>query len=222
MATIEDAINQLGDFHFEADKIIIHLTGTLKRENDVIVLEARITPEDAKLIQKQKIEICQIWGVVSSIKVTLLNCLIHLHFLFGSGDGFNTLMAEPTEIIVGRSYTGKVRITRVSASINALNYMFSEELLEEKFDISKENPAMLNFAYPDPINATDEDGELSLFRGFKHSWSREKIEYKILPYMEYRFYSPTEVREAIAKVASARNLFSNPFLRDHLQQIDSH
>ena len=90
-------------------------------------------------------------------------------------------MAEPTEIIVGRSYTGEVRITRVSASINALNYMFPERLLEEKFDISKENPAMLNFAYPDSINAADEDGELSLFRGFKYSLSREKIEYKILP-----------------------------------------
>lgn len=206
MDTIEDVLNGLGDFHIEIDKRNISLTGNLQKQNDVIVLEARVTQEDAKLIQK--LETCQIWGVVGTTKVTLLNSLVHIHFLFGHGEGFNTLIAEPTEIVIGRCYIGEAKITRISASVNVLNYMFSEQLLEENMNFSKENPALLNFTYPSPIKAKDKDGELSLFRGFQQVWSREKIEYKILPYMEYKFSAPTTVREAIAKIASARNLFS--------------
>ena len=180
MDTIEDVLNRIGDFHIEADKRSILLTGNLQKQNDIIVLEARVMQDDVKLIQE--IEICQIWGIVGTIKVTLLNSLIHIGFLFGSGESFNTLVAEPTEIVIGRCYTGEAKITRISASISALNYMFSERLFEENIDFSKEKPALLNFAYPNPICAKDKDGELSLARGFQHSTSREKIEYKILPY----------------------------------------
>lgn len=216
MDKLEDILNQLGDFHIETIEKNIRLVGNLQKQNDIVILEARVTQDDVKLVQK--IETCQIWGIVGSVKVTLLNCLIHIHFLFGSGDGFNTLAAEPTEII-GRCYTGEARITRISASINALNYMFSEKLLEENISFSKETPALLNFAYPSPINAKDKDGELSLARGFQHSTSREKIEYKILPYMEYEFSTPITVKEAIAKIASARNLFS--FFADYYIPLEN-
>jgi hypothetical protein len=217
MDTIEDVLNRIGDFHIEADKRSILLTGNLQKQNDIIVLEARVMQDDVKLIQE--IEICQIWGIVGTIKVTLLNSLIHIGFLFGSGESFNTLVAEPTEIVIGRCYTGEAKITRISASISALNYMFSERLFEENIDFSKEKPALLNFAYPNPICAKDKDGELSLARGFQHSTSREKIEYKILPYMEYKFSAPTTVREAIAKIASVRNLFS--FFADYYIPLEN-
>lgn len=217
MDTIEDVLNGLGDFHIEIDKRSISLTGNLQKQNDVIVLEARVTQEDAKLIQK--LETCQIWGVVGTAKVTLLNSRVHIHFLFGHGEGFNTLIAEPTEIVIGRCYIGEAKITRISASVNVLNYMFSEKLLEENMNFSKENPALLNFTYPSPIKAKDKDGELSLFRGFQQVWSREKIEYKILPYMEYNFSSLTTIGEAIAKIASARNLFS--FFADYYIPLEN-
>lgn len=217
MDTIEDVLNGLGDFHIETDKRSIPLTGNLKKQNDIIVLEARVEQNDVKLIQE--IETCQIWGDIGSVKVTLLNSLIHIHFLFGSGDGFDTLIAEPTEIIIGRGYKGEVRITRISASINTLNYMFSERLFEENIDFSKEKPALLNYAYPNLISAKDKDGELSLSRSFQHCWSREKIEYKILPCVEYEFSSPTTIKDAIAKIASARNLFS--FFADYYIPLEN-
>ena len=132
MDTIEDVLNRIGDFHIEEDKRSILLTGNLQKQNDIIVLEARVMQDDVKLIQE--IEICQIWGIVGTIKVTLLNSLIHIGFLFGSGESFNTLVAEPTEIVIGRCYTGEAKITRISASISALNYMFSERLFEENID----------------------------------------------------------------------------------------
>lgn len=217
MDNIEDALNRLGDFYLETEKKTILLTGNLQRQNEAIILEARISQEDVKLIQK--IEVCQIWGTIGSIKVTLLNCFIHIHFLFGHGEDFNTLSAEPTEIVVGRCYKSEAKIVRISASINALNHMFSEKLFEEIVDFSQEKPALLNFAYPSPISAKGKDGELTISRGFQHIWSRDKVEYKILPYIEYNFFSPTTIREAISKIASARNLFS--FFADYYLPLEN-
>ena len=64
MDTIEDVLNRIGDFHIEADKRSILLTGNLQKQNDIIVLEARVMQDDVKLIQE--IEICQIWGIVGT------------------------------------------------------------------------------------------------------------------------------------------------------------
>ena len=96
--------------------------------------------------------------------------------------------------------------------------MFSEKLFKENFDFSKENPSVLDFAYPQAIKAYDSDGEVCISRGFQHSWSRNKIEYKFLPSIEYIFSKPVEVRTAIAKIASVRNLLS--FFADYYLPLE--
>ena len=150
----------------------------------------------------------QIWGTVGGTKITLLESHISVHFAFDSSLGYGNISAEPTEVIIGRCYIGDITVTGISVSIKTLNYMFSESLFKENYDFSKENPSILDFAYPQEIKASDPDGEIYISRGFQQNWSRKKIEYKVLPNIEYIFYNPVEIRTAIAKIASVRNLLS--------------
>lgn len=217
MKSINDVLNQIGDFYLLAGEKELALTGTLIRRNNSIILDARMPKDNLNCISQH--DIFQIWGVVCGTKVTLLDCLITLYFPFDSSSNYENISAEPTEIIIGRSYAGDINITKISASVEALNYMFSERLFEENIRFSKENPSVLDFAYPKEILAHDPDGEICLCRGFQHSWSTNKIEYKFLPSIEYTFLKPTKIRSAIARIASARNLLS--FFADYYLPLEN-
>ncbi len=89
----------------------------------------------------------------------------------------------------------------------------------ENVSFTKENPTVLSFAYPEDIEAMDTDGILRLYRGFSHDWSRHGIEYRYLPYIYYAFSKPTRIRDAIAKIACARNLLS--FFADYYLPLEN-
>lgn len=217
MDNIDDILNRIGDFYLLAGEKEISFAGTLLNENGYVILEARAAKEHLKYIKQ--LDTYQIWGVIGGTNITLLDSLVTLHFLFDSSLDYGTISAEPTEIIIGRCYSSDIEVTRISASIEALNYMFTEKLLEENICFSKDNPTILSYAYPKDIKAKDSDGEISLSRGLQHSWSRNKIEYKFLPNVEYSFIQPTKIREAIAKIATARNLFS--FFADYYLPLEN-
>lgn len=217
MDKINDILNRIGDFHLHSGEQEFDLIGTLIRKNSSIILKARTAQENLKCINQN--DTFQIWGTVDGTQVTLLESLITRYFVSGSSLGYGNISAEPTEIIIGRCYIGNINVTGISASIDALNYMFSEKLFKEKFDFSQENPSVLDFAYPQEIKAHDSDGEVCISRGFQQSWSRNKIEYKVLPNIEYIFSKPVAIGTAIAKIASVRNLLS--FFADYYLPLEN-
>lgn len=181
MYNICNVLNRIGDFFFQIREKKLELTGTLIKKDNNVILEARTVKENLKYIREDNNRAFQICGIVSGIEVTLLNCVASVQYIFDDSVAYGNISADPTEIIIGRSSLEDIEVKKISASIEALNYMFSERLFNENVRFSKENPSILEFAYPKEIEAYDSDGRLCLYRTFQHSWSWDKIEYSFCP-----------------------------------------
>lgn len=219
MHGICDILNRIGDFYLCLGKKELPLIGALVKKDNNVILEARTIKENLKCISEDNSQTFQIWGTIDGIEVTLLDSLVVERDIFGNTVNYGNISVEPAEIVIGRSYSGEIYIKKISASIEAMNYMFSERLFNENICFSKENPSILEFAYPKEMEAYDPNGRFCLYRVFRHSWSWEKIEYKFLPKMEYTFSKQIKIREAISMLASARNLFS--FFADYYLPLEN-
>lgn len=219
MYNICNVLNKIGDFCLRIGEKNLELTGTLVEKDNNVVLEARTVKENLKYIREDNNRAFQICGTVSGIEVTLLNCVALVQYVFDDSIAYGSISADPTEIILGRSSLEDIEVKKISASIEALNYMFSERLFNENVCFSKETPSILEFAYPKEIEASDSDGRLCLYRTFRHSWSWDKIEYSFLPNIEYTFSKQVKIRDAISKLASARNLLS--FFADYYLPLEN-
>ena len=205
MRKLKDLLNQIGDFHFQSGKDKVDFIGTLVNQDNHIIIQARIEKKNLDFM-KQKTPF-QIWGEISGTNVTLLDNYIITSF-YHINSWCVEISIDPSEIVIGRGYVSDIFVTNISASIGAMNHMFSDRVFNENVCFTKENPTVLSFAYPEDIEAMDTDGTLRLYRGFSHGWSRHGIEYRYLPYIDYAFSKPTRIRDAIAKIACARNLLS--------------
>lgn len=96
----------------------------------------------------------------------------------------------------------------ISASITALNHMFSSRPLDLIYDFSKTKPYLLKFTYPDKIEVDDQYGHLEIYQTFSPGWTRDEIKHSIVPIIEYRFSNTMGVMDAVGRIAAARNLFS--------------
>ena len=216
MRELKDLLNQIGDFHFQNGKDRIDFIGTLVKENNRVIIRTRIEKGNLNHVKRQIP--FQIWGEISGTNVTLLD-----NYIIATSYNINSncveISAEPSEIVIGRSYVSDIFVTNISASIEAMSHMFSDRVFNENVSFTKENPTVLSFAYPEDIEAMDTDGILRLYRGFSHDWSRHGIEYRCLPYIYYAFSKPTRIRDAIAKIACARNLLS--FFADYYLPLEN-
>ena len=216
MRELKDLLNQIGDFHFQNGKDRIDFIGTLVKENNRVIIRTRIEKGNLNHVKRQIP--FQIWGEISGTNVTLLD-----NYIIATSYNINSncveISAEPSEIVIGRSYVSDIFVTNISASIEAMSHMFSDRVFNENVSFTKENPTVLSFAYPEDIEAMDTDGILRLYRGFSHDWSRHGIEYRFLPYIDYVFSEPTRIRDAIAKIACVRNLLS--FFADYYLPLEN-
>ena len=216
MRELKDLLNQIGDFHFQNGKDRIDFIGTLVKENNRVIIRTRIEKGNLNHVKRQIP--FQIWGEISGTNVTLLD-----NYIIATSYNINSncveISAEPSEIVIGRSYVSDIFVTNISASIEAMSHMFSDRVFNENVSFTKENPTVLSFAYPEDIEAMDTDGILRLYRGFSHDWSRHGIEYRYLPYIYYAFSKPTRIRDAIAKIACVRNLLS--FFADYYLPLEN-
>ena len=216
MRELKDLLNQIGDFHFQNGKDRIDFIGTLVKENNHVIIQTRIEKENLNYAKRQIP--FQIWGKISGTNVTLLdNYIIATSYHINSG--CVEISLDPSEIVIGRGYVSDIFVTNISASIRAMNHMFSDRVFNENVSFTKANPTVLSFAYPEDIEAMDTDGTLRLYRGFSHDWSRHGIEYRFLPYIDYVFSEPTRIRDAIAKIACVRNLLS--FFADYYLPLEN-
>lgn len=204
MRDVSDILNITSDFYYtDTEGNCILLTGSLVYQDNNIVLECRIVSEQAKLLGNRNIIL---YGDVGTTKVTLTDGCITFKYKWESDFIFATI--TPSEIIIGRKYVGKIKVKKISSNMQALNRMFSNNPLYLNHNFSRENPSLVEFTYQNAIKATDKDGEIFVYQTIAMGWFKDKVELPIVPIVDYLFNEPTELKTAVAKIASARNLFA--------------
>lgn len=206
MRKIEDIINQIGEFSFEISGKVHSVIGALYEDKESIILNGRIDTESSKSLYDCNLT-TTIWGTIADIPVTFCGSRVkQIRSTYGSQYAY--VLLEPSEIIIGRSYSEIVRVTKMTASIQALSNMCLPQPLKLSYSFSKENPAVLNYEYISPIVATDRYGQLRIYQTFTQGWIKGQIVHTLVPTIEYTFDRPTELMDAVSRIASVRNLFS--------------
>lgn len=147
-------------------------------------------------------------GTVAGIEITLINGEIIAYERMNNNTSYNIVCIKPSEIIIGRRYSNLIKTKKISSSIMALNYMFANKPLKQRYDFLEKNPSLLEYLPVPEIVVKDNEGEITLNQRFSVYWSIDKITYNIIPVIEITFSEPIELEQAIAKLASLRNLFS--------------
>ena len=206
MKNIDEILNFIGDFHVSLQGRDIHLIGCLTKRSENVVLECRATKENTELFHSNAQY--QVYGDVASTYVTLLESSVTSARYIGIDDDCGMLTITPSEIILGRSTKEEVKVNTISAYMKDLNKMLMSKCFKTNLHLAKENPSVLQFAFPEEITTIDEDGKLIIGRTFGLSNSRDKIEIQITPYVKFKFSASVEIHKAVAKIASVRNLFA--------------
>lgn len=210
MNSINDILDQIGDFQCMISGKTISITGILNKSNGVVLLHGNIVHK-GKIKEIDDNTPLHIWGNVNSTPVTLLNGYIKSTIWNSLNVDSLSIVINPYEIIIGSSYSNcsnEIKVTQISASITALNYMFASKPLEHSFCIPQINSAVLNYTYHKPIIANDKFGKIQIYQTFNQKWSTNTITHNIIPVIEYTFKEPMVITEAVARIAAARNLFS--------------
>ena len=179
MKSIDEILNFLGNFDVSFRGRDIHLVGCLTKRNKNIVLECRANEDNADLLNTY--DSLQIIGSVAGSDVTLLGCQVSSAHYIGVSNECGMLTVTPSEIVIGRSTKKEVRVNTISSSMKDLNKMLTGKVFETNFHMTKENPSVLQFAFPEEITAVDNDGKLSIVRSFGVSNGRDGVEIKITP-----------------------------------------
>lgn len=216
MKKIDEILNFIGDFNVSFQGRDVHLIGCLTKRNGNVVLECRATKENAELFHSN--DQYQVYGDVAGTYVTLLESSVTSARYIGMDDDCGMLTITPSEIILGRSTKEIVKVRTISSDIMDLNKMLMSEVFKKNYHLTKENPSIVQFAFPKKMTAYDKDGQLTVGRTFRVSNSRDKFEIQIIPYVMFEFHTSVEIHEAMAKLASVRNLFA--FFADYYLPMD--
>ena len=216
MEDLGKVLNCIGDFFCYISDRVVSFPGTLNDTKKNIVLQCKMEVEWYQKIDHYSP--LNMWGNVNGIPVSLLNVYLYSGTHRHEGTCI-ALTFDPSEIVIGRSYSTEIQVSQMSVSISALNYMFSSSPLQSVYNISKDHPSVLNYTFPSIIEADDRYGHLRIYQTFKHEWTHNNISYKILPLIEYRFHHPLEIMDAVAKIAAVRNLFT--FFANHYLPLEN-
>lgn len=204
MKNIDEIINFIGDFTLSFQEKDIYLIGCLVRRGKNIVLECRGHKDNLELFHCK--EQLQIYGSVAGIDVTLLDSHVSSVKYINISNEYGMLTIIPSEIVIGRSTKNAIKVNTISSAMKDLNKMLIGEVFEENFHMTKDNPSVMNYTFPEELFAVDAEGKLSVGRTFGVSNGRDGVDISIVPYVSFTFNTSVEIHEAIAKIASFRNL----------------
>lgn len=205
MKDLEEVLNCIGDFSCYISDKIVSFSGTLNNTEKDIVLRCNMGIERYREINK-----CSppnMWGNVNGIPVSLLDVQLS-SALHRDEENCISLIFSPSEIVIGQNNLAELQVTQMSMSISALNYMFSKLPLQSVYNISKNHPSVLDYTFPDVIETDDRYGHLRIYQTFRLKSAHDKISYEFLPIIDYYFYQPLEIMDAVARMAAVRNLFT--------------
>jgi hypothetical protein len=203
---VKEIINRTGEFNIVIYEKIIQLTGTLRFEGSDLILECQTSKECAKEINQ--LGVCQVYGIVAGTEITLLDGYITVIYKQNNNTDYIGVCIDPSEIVIGRSYSKEIKIKKISSAIMALNHMFSAPVLNQMHSFKEEKLLLLNYTHTPSIIAKDSRVEISLFQTFSNEWETGKITYRLIPVIEFVFSEAIGIADAIAQIASVRNLFS--------------
>ena len=150
MEDLGKVLNCIGDFFCYISDRVVSFPGTLNDTKKNIVLQCKMEVEWYQKIDHYSP--LNMWGNVNGIPVSLLNVYLYSGTHRHEGTCI-ALTFEPSEIVIGRSYSTEIQVSQMSVSISALNYMFSSSPLQSVYNISKDHPSVLNYTFPSIIEA---------------------------------------------------------------------
>lgn len=205
MNEIKDVVGKIGDFEILTEKENIPFEGTVIDTGAKVIVSGRIDYDQSRLLDSLKQY--RIVGIIDETSISLLNSYVLCSYR-SCENGFSvTLKAEASEIIIGREIKDDGAITVATMELPEISRFFSEHQFKEHVDFNKDNPAMLEYAYPEDITVDDTYGTLSISRIMKCSWGHDHVEYTSVPVLSFEFNSPVSVQTAREQIAKARNLF---------------
>lgn len=206
MTSVREIINVISNFKCKIDRIELTFSGILQKKEEKIVLNAIFPIEEYKKMELN----CElvIIGKIYDNETTLMGCRIQTASYTIENNSMS-LFIIPKEIIVGKCFCSMPVVTRITISTSGLNYMFgSLSLLKPNFVFTKENSSVLNYSFPEPINADDKYGAIKLYQKFDTQLSVNVYTYSITSVIEYSFTKPLVLEDAVMKISVARSLFS--------------
>ena len=206
MRSVDEILNYMGDFTVTYEGNDIQLTGYLTKRGDNVVLECRVIDVARDLMNSNGNH--RVCGMISGTNVTLLNCYISDTQFVGVDYSQGKFTLVPSEIVIGCQNNDNLRIKSITAFLKELNNMFSSRIVEPHLAFTRNNPSMLDFAFPESITAKTQDGEIRISRTVAVSSSRNEHSVQIRPFIEYMFNTPVEIGTAISKIASVRSLLT--------------
>lgn len=206
MPSIDDLLNKISDFKCVVNGKEIVFPGILQKENGDVILNARFPLEEYRNVNNDSDIV--VLGEVSGRKVTLVGCYIKLaSCTIGNKD--ISIYAVPNEIIVGGCISSTPMAKSISISTSDLNYMFSgASPLKPNVGFSTDNPGVLNYTFPQRIDAKDKYGKIRIYQTFGMQRTIKSYKYNIISRVDYFFENSLPVMEAVARISAARNLFS--------------
>lgn len=206
MASINDLLNKISDLKCVVDGKKISFPGVLQKENRNVILNAKFPLEQYRKIGIE--DDITVLGEVSGKKATLMGCHITSASCTIGGNDIS-ICAVPSEIIVGGCFSSTPMVKKIIVSTSDLNYMFSgTSPLKPNVGITKDNPSVLNYTFPNPIVAKDKYGVIQIYQTFGLQWAVDFFKHNIISLVEYSFTDPLSIMDAVAKVSAARSLFS--------------
>ena len=210
MKSIRDLLNTISDFKCGIDETEFIFPGILQEKENNIVLNVKFTRQQyLNLEPHNKFDIL---GKISGKEVTLVKCQIKSASctMEGEEDDWNySIFAIPSEVIIGGCFTFTPMISRISAALPELNYMFfGTTPLKQNVAFSRENPSLLKYTFPDQITAKDNHGNIKLYQTFAFQWSIDGYIHNIISVVDYSFKEPSALMDGVAKISVARMLFS--------------
>lgn len=197
MTSVREIINVISNFKCKIDRIELTFSGILQEKEEKIVLNAIFPIEEYKKMELN----CElvIIGKIYDNETTLMGCRIQTASYTIENNSMS-LFIIPKEIIVGKCFCSMPVVTRITISTSGLNYMFgSLSLLKPNFVFTKENSSVLNYSFPEPINADDKYGAIKLYQKFDTQLSVNVYTYSITSVIEYSFTKPLVLEDDVEK-----------------------
>lgn len=197
MTSVREIINVISNFKCKIDRIELTFSGILQEKEEKIVLNAIFPIEEYKKMELN----CElvIIGKIYDNETTLMGCRIQTASYTIENNSMS-LFIIPKEIIVGKCFCSMPVVTRITISTSGLNYMFgSLSLLKPNFVFTKENSSVLNYSFPELINADDKYGAIKLYQKFDTQLSVNVYTYSITSVIEYSFTKPLVLEDDVEK-----------------------
>lgn len=216
MKKIHELVDIISDFKCEISGVVIGVMGVLSKVDDRYILTARIKNEEFELFKCSPV--VTIWGEISCSPVSFYDT----YMMRGSrtlGDDYYHVIFDPAQIVIGKSCPNEPNVARITMASSALNWMLDSFPLQTTAKITKENPAIINYTYPDRLECNDKYGMLSVYSTFTESFCRNEYRLPVKTVVGYQFNSTMPMMDAVGKIAAARNLFA--FFANHFLPMEN-